>query len=138
LSLGDVAVWDESYNSNPVAAGCLLDTVTELRGFGRIILTLGDMLELGNDSPALHHELGQKVAKLSPDWLVTVGDHSLQIQAGAIESGMPEIHCVHFKEAEQAADFLQKNLHPGDLLVLKGSRDIQLDRIVDRIRRARV
>jgi len=138
LSLKQVTIWDESYNSNPVAAKCLLDTVSELSEFGRVILTLGDMLELGENSASLHYELGQQVAKLSPQILLTVGDQSLQIQVGAIESGMPQSRCIHFQSASQAAGFLQKNLEAGDLLVLKGSRGIRLDRIVDKIRRARM
>jgi UDP-N-acetylmuramoyl-tripeptide--D-alanyl-D-alanine ligase len=138
MSLGDFTVWDESYNSNPVAAACLLDTVANLTGFKRIIVTLGDMLELGPDSPFLHHELGQKVARLSPDLLLTVGEASEQIQLGAVESGMPVAGCAHFQNADEAAEFLLQNLQSEDLLILKGSRGIQLERIVETIRRARV
>ena len=138
LSFENVTVWDESYNSNPVAARCLLDVIADLKGFARIILTLGDMLELGRDSSSLHYELGQRVSQLSPDLLLTVGTDSEQIRAGATESGMPPASCIHFQTVDQAAEFLQKTLVSGDLLVLKGSRGVQLERIIDTIRRARV
>jgi UDP-N-acetylmuramoyl-tripeptide--D-alanyl-D-alanine ligase len=137
LRLNNVSLWDESYNSNPMAAASLLDTVLELHGFDRTILTLGDMLELGEESSALHYELGKKVVSADPDWLVTVGELSRQIQAGAISAGINSEKCVHFETAELAAEFLQGELQPGDLLILKGSRGIQLDRIIDKLRRTR-
>jgi len=138
LHFGNITVWDESYNSNPVAAGYLLDAILEMKGFERVFLTLGDMLELGKDSSSLHYELGQRVSQLSPTFLLTVGDDSKRIQAGAIESGTPTSSCIHFQTADQAAEFLQKNLRSGDLLVLKGSRGVQLERVVETLRRARV
>jgi UDP-N-acetylmuramoyl-tripeptide--D-alanyl-D-alanine ligase len=137
LNIADVTIWDESYNSNPAAADCLLDTVAELPRFKRIILTLGDMLELGEDSLELHYRLGQKVPTLRPDWLLTVGGFSEKIRAGAIDAGMQSERCFHFEKADLAAQFLQKNLRSGDLLILKGSRGIQLDQIIDTLRRAR-
>jgi UDP-N-acetylmuramoyl-tripeptide--D-alanyl-D-alanine ligase len=138
LRLNGFTIWDESYNSNPIAVECLLETAVNLTEFGRIILILGDMLELGKDSPSLHYRLGNKVSNLNPNWLLTVGADSKQIQAGAVDSGMPVAKCVHFQNSDQTAEFLQGILQPEDLLIVKGSRGIQLDRIVDTIRRARV
>lgn len=137
LKLNGLTIWDESYNSNPVAAEWLLDTLGELSGFDRIILILGDMLELGEASLRMHYELGNKVPKLDIDCLLTVGKHSEQIRAGAIDAGIASIRCIHFHDADLAAAFLQENLRPGDLLILKGSRGIQLDKIIDVLRRAR-
>ena len=119
LNIESVTIWDESYNSNPTAAEFLLDTIASFGGgFNRTILTLGDMLELGAETAKLHFELGTKVPEVDPDWLVTVGELSKQIQAGAIHAGFRPASCVHFETTEMAAEFVQEELRPGDLLIL--------------------
>jgi UDP-N-acetylmuramoyl-tripeptide--D-alanyl-D-alanine ligase len=134
---GEIAIWDESYNSNPRAAEHLLATVESLAWNGRIILVLGDMLELGETSPELHRELGEKASGLNPAWLITVGEHARETANGAASAGTPAARLQHFAEAEKVAEFLEEILQPNDLLVVKGSRGVHLDRVIRAVRRAK-
>jgi UDP-N-acetylmuramoyl-tripeptide--D-alanyl-D-alanine ligase len=138
ITVGEITIRDESYNSNPMAVKCLLDTLRQVQGFKRRILVLGDMLELGKESPTLHYEVGQSVSGLKPERLITVGDESRQIRSGAIDSGLEETHCLHFENATLAAEFLQGLLRAGDLLVVKGSRGMRMDQIVEAFKGVKV
>jgi UDP-N-acetylmuramoyl-tripeptide--D-alanyl-D-alanine ligase len=138
ITLGEITIRDESYNSNPTAVECLLDTLFQVKGYKRTILVLGDMLELGRESPALHYRVGQSVSRLKPERLITVGDESKMIQLGATDNGLEEARCVHFEKATQAAEFLQDLLQAGDLVVVKGSRGIRMDQLVEALREVKV
>jgi UDP-N-acetylmuramoyl-tripeptide--D-alanyl-D-alanine ligase len=137
ITLEEITIWDESYNSNPSAMECLLDTLLQIEGYQRKILVLGDMLELGETSPRLHYQLGPSISRVNPGLLVTVGDYSRQMQLGAIESGLAEARCAHFEKAIAAARFLQDIVRAGDLVVVKGSRAIQMDQVVEVLQEVR-
>ena len=105
-----------------------------LSGFRRKILALGAMLELGPLSPELHRQSGHCVAQCDVDWLVTVGKAGLYIGQGAEEKGFSRKKITHFESSEEAADFLVKQLAPGEFLLVKGSRGVHMDRIVQKIK----
>lgn len=128
-----VTIWDDSYNSNPNALKAVLDTIKRLKGFHHKILALGEMLELGSTAPELHRQAGQEVAHSGVDLLVTVGKNGLYIQEGAQAEGFLSNKTVHCESAEQAAEFLATRIESGDLLVVKGSRGVQMEKIVQRI-----
>lgn len=131
LSIGEVTIWDESYNSNPRAVFSLLETVASLEGYTRKWMALGDMLELGSRSAELHRELGHQVVNSNVDFLVTVGEHARFIQEGALEAGLPKRQLLHFVDSEKAGESLSERLRSGDLLVIKGSRGVKMDRILE-------
>ncbi len=126
---------DDSYNSNPLSARSALDALNALKGQGRKIAILGDMLELGEDAQMLHQALGERVAQVA-DVLIAVGRHGEQLESGALKAGMrkEQIHKVaHVAEAIE----LMKNCHrTGDRLLVKGSRGVQLDRLVQELKSA--
>ncbi len=128
-----ITLWDDSYNSNPQGLQMVLETVGQLSGFSRKILALGQMLELGSSSPELHRQAGQQVAQCKADLLVTVGKDGLYIGQGAKEKGFPPEKISHFEDAQEAAEFLLKELGPGEFLLVKGSRGTRMDRIVREI-----
>ncbi len=128
-----ITLWDDSYNSNPQARHMVLETVGRLGGFSRKILALGQMLELGPSSPELHRQAGQQVARCKPDLLVTVGEDGLFIGQGAKEKGFSAEKVLHFESSREAAEFLVKELGPGEFLLAKGSRGVRMDRIVREI-----
>jgi UDP-N-acetylmuramoyl-tripeptide--D-alanyl-D-alanine ligase len=128
-----ITLWDDSYNSNPQALQMVLETVGQLGGFARKILALGQMLELGSSSPELHLQAGQQVARTKADLLVTVGKDGVYIGQGAKEEGFPAERITHFEDSQEAAEFLVKELGPGEFLLVKGSRGTRMDRIVREI-----
>ncbi len=133
ISLGDgeITVYDDSYNSNPEAVRRLLETVTRLTGFGRRVLVLGEMLELGKSSPELHRQVGREAARSGADLLFGVGGEAQFFLEGARQVGMPSARLEHCKNSRQAARLLLKRLQPSDFLLVKGSRANHMETIVE-------
>lgn len=124
---------DDSYNSNPVALEVTLKSVAELRA-KRKIAVLGDMLELGEDSVKYHVSAGKQVVESGFDLLVTVGPLSKHMADGAREKGMPK-ECIHtFENSQEAAKSLGGLLEHGDLILVKGSRGIKMEYIIEQLK----
>ncbi|MEJ2143635.1 MAG: UDP-N-acetylmuramoyl-tripeptide--D-alanyl-D-alanine ligase [Acidobacteriota bacterium] len=130
LCLDSVRLWDDSYNSNPQALESVLETLSRVETSSRKVLVLGDMLELGPTAPELHRRVGMRAAEVAA-LLVTVGSLAEHLRAGAIEAGLPMAATRHFASAEEAAEALPGLLHDGDLVLVKASRGVHLDRIVE-------
>ncbi len=128
-----ITIWDDSYNSSPTALEAVLETVGDLSGFGRKILALGEMLELGPQSPELHRQAGSSVAGCGADRLVTVGEGGSYIGQGAQEKGFPAEKISHFESSREAAEFLMEELAPAEFLLVKGSRGVGMDRVIRRL-----
>ena len=132
---GGVTVIDDSYNSSPAALRRSLETVASATGSARKVAVLGEMLELGEHSAALHAECGKAAAAAGLDLLVTVGGASARTLAdAALDSGMPANAVVHLANASQAAELALERTRPGDLVLVKGSRGVHTERIVERLR----
>jgi UDP-N-acetylmuramoyl-tripeptide--D-alanyl-D-alanine ligase len=129
LSTG-VTVVDDSYNSSPAA---LLQSLGALKvtTATRRAAVLGEMLELGDHAISLHEECGRAAAGSNLAWLVTVGGAPARAMAGAaVSAGMPEAAVTHVATADDAADQAVSRLKPGDVVLIKGSRGIGVDRVV--------
>jgi UDP-N-acetylmuramoyl-tripeptide--D-alanyl-D-alanine ligase len=129
-----LVVFDDTYNANPESAGAAVRFLSGLHGRGRRVMVLGDMLELGASSPELHHAVGREIAGSAIDLLVLVGEQVKATAGGALEAGMPSKRVVHVPSAEQAASEIDELLRQGDIVLLKASRRIGLDRVVDHLR----
>ncbi|MFA4936704.1 MAG: Mur ligase family protein [Patescibacteria group bacterium] len=125
-------VIDDSYNSSPLALKEALKTLADfpLNGQAKRWAILGDMLELGADSIKLHRECGELVANLGIDYLMTVGEQSRDLGRGAGASGFGRDNYVHFATAQEAALFVKDKLCEGDVLLIKGSQGIRMERAV--------
>lgn len=123
---------DDSYNSSPVATCEALDTLFLIETEGRKIATLGDMMELGKYSIEEHLKLGKLAAEVV-HILITVGLRAREIAEGALAAGMVEEKILQFDEAREAGKFLQNFIHEGDLLLVKGSQAVRLERLVEEI-----
>ena len=132
-----VTIWDDSYNSSPHALSSILESVARLNGFERKILALGEMLELGPTAPELHRQAGWLVAKMQPALLVTVGDNGFYFGEGAKERGYPSQQICHFQDSAGAGEFLAGETRGGDFLLVKGSRGVALEGVVERIKEER-
>ena len=128
---------DDTYNASPVSVAAALDFLAEtpLPAGRRRIAVLGDMLELGPDEERLHREIGARAAE-SADVIVTVGQRGAWIGEAASAAGAARV--AHAADAEEAAAVVEREAAPrvGDVVLLKASRGIGLDRAVDLLRGA--
>jgi len=132
---GGITIIDDSYNSSPAALKRSLETVKLASGSARKVAFLGEMLELGDHAARLHAECGRAAAEAGLDLLVAVGGDSARILADAArEAGLPESAVTHVANSTDAADLAVKTVRPGDLVLVKGSRGVRTDLIVDRLK----
>jgi len=127
LASGALAVQD-CYNSNPEALEMMLAAVAALPARRRLAV-LGGMMELGSASEELHRQGGRRVAELGFDGLVTVGEPARAFEAGALAAGMAPQALLHFETPEEAAAHLRERLQEGDVVLLKASRAVHLEKI---------
>jgi UDP-N-acetylmuramoyl-tripeptide--D-alanyl-D-alanine ligase len=129
--LGDIAIIDDTYNSNLASARVALLALNGLNIGGRRLVVLGEMLELGDQSEAMHRQLGDEVARSAVDLLVTVGAGALPLAEAALSGGMNpgDVHAV--ADPQAALEMLRSELRSGDWLLCKASRGVGLDRLVD-------
>jgi UDP-N-acetylmuramoyl-tripeptide--D-alanyl-D-alanine ligase len=122
---------DDTYNASPVSVLAALDLLAEapVRHGGRRLAVLGDMLELGPDEERLHREVGARAAMVV-DGLVTVGPRGRWIADAAMAAGLARTASAD--DADGALEVVERTLAPraGDLLLIKGSRGVELDRLV--------
>ena len=124
---------DDSYNSSPLAASAALEILSELSCTGNKFAVLGDMLELGDHTKKAHQELGTLVAKHNINYLITVGSRSEDAMRSAKDYGMNPDRIFHFDTSENAGRFLQDRIEEGDLILIKGSAAVNMERIVKEI-----
>jgi UDP-N-acetylmuramoyl-tripeptide--D-alanyl-D-alanine ligase len=122
-------IYDDTYNSNPYALQRALELMTQADVGGRRIAVIGDMLELGEQEGEFHRTSGANIPK-SIDVVVGVGTRSQMLLDGAREAGFTEAQLRHFTDAEAAGAFLRGFVQPGDLVLIKGSRGVGLDRAI--------
>ncbi len=122
---------DDTYNASPVAVESALDTLAKM-GAKRSIAVLGDMLELGKFTEEAHKAVGIK-ASVIVDILVLVGPRSKFIGNGALESGFTNKNIYHFDAVGQSLDFLKGMVKKGDVILLKGSQGVRLEKAVEAI-----
>jgi UDP-N-acetylmuramoyl-tripeptide--D-alanyl-D-alanine ligase len=121
---------DDSYNSNPLSAAAALDALGVLSGSGRCVAVLGDMLELGETSKLMHEELGAKAAQVA-DVMIGVGGFAPDLCRGAMAAGMTSEQLIEAADVAEAIEYLDENRRPGDKILVKGSRGVHLEQLVD-------
>lgn len=126
-----VYLLNDCYNANPGSMATALCTLVELKGAGRAAAALGDMLELGANSGAAHRELGRRAAEAGLDLLVIFGNHRHDVAAGAEDAGLSGARIQPAATREDAARILNNFLRPGDWLLVKGSRSMKMENIIE-------
>ncbi len=124
------AVIDDSYNSNPQALMRVLEAFATVPGYRRRIVVAGEMLELGSTSEDLHYECGRHAAECGADVVVAVQGAARKLAMGAADGGVPAGNVHFFDEVGPAVSFVMGIVREGDLLLVKGSRAVGLDRLV--------
>ena len=127
---GDILILNDSYNANPLSARAALDALYDLGTAGHRLALLGDMLELGAAAPELHHEVGRMAAKCV-DGLFLFGDLAGELGRGAAEAGLDADKIIVGKTHAEIADRIRQRLRAGDRLLVKGSRGMQLEKVVN-------
>lgn len=126
---------DDSYNASPEAVQeslKMLQTIPR-EDYHASWVVLGDMRELGTDSQTAHEKIGELCAEANNDYLVTVGNDAEAIGQAAIKQGLEPARVWHFSNAVAAADFLEKTLSEKDVILVKGSQAVRLEKIVKRL-----
>ncbi|MGE3174775.1 MAG: UDP-N-acetylmuramoyl-tripeptide--D-alanyl-D-alanine ligase [Planctomycetota bacterium] len=126
-----VTVFDDTYNMNPESARAGLQAIAGTPGAGRRLVVFGEMLELGERSVELHHQLGTATWRAGIDRLVVVGAGARPIADGARAAGMPRDHVDCVETVGEAQSLLLDELRPGDRVLCKASRRVGLERLVD-------
>jgi UDP-N-acetylmuramoyl-tripeptide--D-alanyl-D-alanine ligase len=135
----DITLINDAYNANPNSMRAALETIAGLavRDPGRRIAVLGDMLELGASSERYHRELGEFAVKCNLDVLACVGPGGETIAQAAEHAGMAIGAICRFKDSESAAREVPAWLRSGDLVLLKASRSMRLERVAEAITQGR-
>jgi len=135
LSRG-VTIIDDSYNANPTATKRAIEVVAGSAASRRIAV-IGEMLELGERAEELHADVGRAVSRAHLDAIIAVGGAPARALAdAAVAAGMPVAAVRHVATSDEAADAVAELLRAGDLVLVKGSRGIKTDRVVDRLKSA--
>lgn len=128
-------VIDDSYNSSPESCLSALDILGKIKieADSKKYAVLGDMLEIGSYSKEGHCRVGKKVVEVGANCLVTVGERALDISLSAKESGLDESMIFSFKNSLEAAIFIKNRIKPGDLILVKGSQGMRMEKVVKEI-----
>jgi UDP-N-acetylmuramoyl-tripeptide--D-alanyl-D-alanine ligase len=134
----DLVIIDDSYNSNPTAALRALEVLAGEATATRRVAILGEMLELGDRSVELHEEVGRAAARAGVDVLLAVGGApAAALARAAVAAGLAEARVRHFSTSDEAAEAAVAATQRGDVVLVKGSRGVRTDRVVERLRAER-
>jgi UDP-N-acetylmuramoyl-tripeptide--D-alanyl-D-alanine ligase len=128
VEIAGATILNDSYNSNPEALRSMIRTLATRPAKGRRILVAGEMLELGEQGSALHIASGRAAAEAGLDLVVAVQGNAEHLATAACAGGVP---AVFLNDAEAAGQWLVENLRPGDVVLVKGSRGVHLERAIE-------
>ncbi len=132
---GGVTLLDDSYNSSPSALTRTLEIMQAATGSARKVAVLGEMLELGAHAEALHETAGARAAAAGLTLLIAVGgDPARALAEAAVRSGMPADAVVYVGTSREATGVALQRIRPGDLVLVKGSRGIGTDLVVEQLK----
>ena len=121
-----ITILDDTYNANPQSMRAAISVLQDSRSKNKVAI-LGDMLELGPFSPALHTGVGEYVGKTDIACLITIGPESAAMAQGARDAGVP--HVYHCADKEAAKVVLEKMIAPNTTYLLKASRGMHMEEL---------
>lgn len=128
---GDIILLNDSYNSNPLAMERMLETLASWPGARRRMVVAGEMLELGTQAPQWHRDVGRRCAESGVDWLLAVQGDARYFLEGAREAGLPGGRMRFFSTSQEAGQFAATLVAAGDVVLVKGSRGVHLEKAVE-------
>lgn len=121
----------DCYNAAPDSMKASLSVLSQTRTSGKRYAVLADMLELGKNSRQYHKTVGKYAATSKADMLLCFGKNSHYYIEGAVQSGFPEESCLYFDDRQKISEYLKDVLREGDTVLLKGSRGMRLEEVVN-------
>jgi UDP-N-acetylmuramoyl-tripeptide--D-alanyl-D-alanine ligase len=128
IEAAGATILNDSYNSNPEALRSMIRTLAARPAEGRRILVAGEMLEMGEHSPAMHAECGRAAAEAGLDLVAGVRGNAVHLATAACTHG---VEAVFLPDAEAAGHWLRKTLRAGDVVLVKGSRGVHLEQAIE-------
>ena len=127
----NICLIHDAYNANPQSVRNALTSLTRLKTSNRGIAVLGDMGELGSASPEAHRKSGELAAELGVSLLFLIGDWAEKVRAGALANGMSSQQIMISKDLEKLGESIREALRENDWVLIKGSRSMQMERLVE-------
>jgi UDP-N-acetylmuramoyl-tripeptide--D-alanyl-D-alanine ligase len=131
LEIRGAMILNDCYNSNPAALRAMVETLATLPGKRRIVVA-GEMLELGPQSAQFHRECGEFMGRRRIDLVIGVRGEAVSIVEGAKDAG---VNAIFLASPEEAGQWLNENLRAGDVVLLKASRGVRLERALKILQR---
>jgi len=129
---GGIRIVDDTYNSNPSSLSAALQTIKGLKAEKQaLVVGLGEMMELGKETARYHSDAGQLVAGMGVRYLAVLGEHGRQVIEGACKGGMDITQTHLAANHAEMSDAIKANVREGDVVFLKGSRKVALDKVVE-------
>ncbi|MFA5000985.1 MAG: UDP-N-acetylmuramoyl-tripeptide--D-alanyl-D-alanine ligase [Candidatus Paceibacterota bacterium] len=128
----ETMILDDTYNASPAAVSAGLKTLASFKGASRKIAVIGDMLQLGKHTVEAHKAIGYQLAEFC-DLVITVGLRAKFIDEALREKKFGERKLKHFENSIEAGEYLQKTIKPGDLIFIKGSQGMRMEKAVEEI-----
>ncbi|MFH1189326.1 MAG: UDP-N-acetylmuramoyl-tripeptide--D-alanyl-D-alanine ligase [Candidatus Omnitrophota bacterium] len=133
LKVNGISIINDSYNSNPASMKAALEAVSACPARAKWIVS-GDMLELGSGAARLHRAAGRLIADSEAEGLLTFGELSRHTLSGASARGMEGDRLWHCETHGQIADTLKRIARSGDVVLIKGSRAMKMERVIERMK----
>ncbi|HZK27764.1 MAG TPA: UDP-N-acetylmuramoyl-tripeptide--D-alanyl-D-alanine ligase [Thermoclostridium sp.] len=128
-----VKIINDSYNAAPDSTMAAITVLREVAGARRSIAVLGDMFELGEYAAQAHEDVGAFAVRENIDYLIAIGDLAKDYVIGAVKAGMSDNNIKHFSNSESAVGFLKGFIKLYDVVLFKGSRGMNLDKVIENI-----
>ncbi len=129
----EITIINDAYNANPASMKAALETLREIAQGRRTVAVLGEMAELGGFSEAAHREVGELAVEYGTDILIAVGKKGRIIAKAAREKGLPKGSVFFASGVDDAAFILRAIIEPGDVVLIKGSRFLGMERLADMV-----
>ncbi len=133
-NINEFKVINDVYNASPQSMEAAINVLKDVANDERSIAVLGDMLELGEWSTSLHREVGKYAVLKGIKYIITVGKNGGEIASGAIESEVKKDNVFSFKNNEEVNEFLSAFVKSGDIILVKGSRGMKMEQIVEHLK----
>lgn len=133
ISHNGMKIINDAYNASPQSMEAALNVLKDIAGNNRKIAVLGDMLEMGDWAYNAHLDVGKFAVSAGIDHVMTVGENGRNIAKGALEAGAASDNVLSFENNQDMADYLKNFVKSGDCILVKGSRGMKMEQIVDQL-----